>query len=67
MSLNELRRGQSATITNVPGENLRIQLLRFGIIKCTQVPCHCKLPFGLHIPTASDHRFRRKVGHPFRF
>ncbi len=46
MSLYELRRGQSATITNVPDENLRIQLLRFGIISGTQVRCHCKLPFG---------------------
>lgn len=46
MSLNELRRGQSATIINVPDENLRIQLLRFGIINGTQVNCHCKLPFG---------------------
>ena len=46
MSLNELKRGQSATITNVPDENLRIQLLRFGIINGTQVSCHCKLPFG---------------------
>ncbi|APG28655.1 hypothetical protein A7E78_12925 [Syntrophotalea acetylenivorans] len=46
MSLNELKRGQSATITNVPDENLRIQLLRFGIINGSQVSCHCKLPFG---------------------
>jgi ferrous iron transport protein A len=46
MSLNDLRRGQSGTITNVPDENLRIQLLRFGIINGTQVRCHCKLPFG---------------------
>ena len=46
MSLNELKRGQNAIITNVPDENLRIQLLRFGIINGTQVSCHCKLPFG---------------------
>ncbi len=46
MSLNELKRGQSATIGNVPDETLRVQLLRFGITSGTEVCCHCKLPFG---------------------
>lgn len=46
MSLIELRRGQKATITAIPDESLRVQLLRFGITCGTRICCHCKLPFG---------------------
>lgn len=46
MSLCELRHGQYATIDNISDENLRVQLLRFGITSGSKVRCHCKLPFG---------------------
>ena len=46
MSLNDLRRGQSATVLAIPEENLRVQLMRFGITVGCKVNCHSKLPFG---------------------
>jgi len=46
MSLNDLRRGQSATIGNIEKEHLRVQLLRFGITTGCQVSCHTNIPFG---------------------
>jgi ferrous iron transport protein A len=46
MSITELHRGQKATITAIPDESLRVQLLRFGITCGSEICCHCKLPFG---------------------
>ncbi len=46
MCLSELHRGQSATVTHIPDETLRAQLLRFGIAAGSRVICHAKLPFG---------------------
>ena len=46
MSLCDLRHGQSATIDTIADDNLRVQLMRFGITSGTEVRCHCKLPFG---------------------
>lgn len=46
MSINELRRGQTATIGKIDKEQLRVQLLRFGITAGCQVSCHTKIPFG---------------------
>jgi ferrous iron transport protein A len=46
MSICELRHGEYATIDAIPDENLRVQLLRFGITSGSKVLCHCKLPFG---------------------
>ena len=46
MCLSDLRKGQSATVTYIPDESLRIQLLRFGITAGCHVRCHTRLPFG---------------------
>ncbi len=46
MCLSEMRRGQTATVTHIPDESLRTQLLRFGIATGSRVLCHAKLPFG---------------------
>ncbi len=46
MSLNDLRRGQTATIDNIDKEQLRIQLLRFGITPGCRISCHTNIPFG---------------------
>lgn len=46
MSLCDLHHGQCATIDAIADNNLRIQLLRYGITSGSQVRCHCKLPFG---------------------
>lgn len=46
MCLSELRRGQVATVAHIPEEQLRVQLLRFGIIPGSQVSCHTNIPFG---------------------
>ena len=46
MSLNELRRGDRATVTSIPEESLRIQLLRFGITIGCSVQCHARVPCG---------------------
>jgi len=46
MSLSELRRGQAATIDQIPDETLRTQLLRFGIATGSRIFCHVRLPFG---------------------
>ncbi len=46
MSISDLRRGQSATIGHIPREQLRVQLLRFGITAGCQVSCHTNIPFG---------------------
>jgi len=46
MSLSELQPGQSATIGKIDADDLRIQLLRFGIASGTRVTCHTRLPLG---------------------
>jgi len=46
MSISELRRGQIATVGHIPAEELRVQLLRFGITAGCQVSCHTNIPFG---------------------
>ena len=46
MSISDLRRGQFANINNIPDEQLRIQLLRFGIAAGSKVCCHTNMPFG---------------------
>lgn len=46
MSISELRRGQTATVGHIPVEELRVQLLRFGITAGCQISCHTNIPFG---------------------
>jgi len=46
MCLSDLRRGESATVTHIPDETLRMHLLRFGITSGCRVACHARLPFG---------------------
>lgn len=46
MSLTDLSQGQKARISHIPDENLRTQLLRFGITAGSEIRCHCRLPFG---------------------
>lgn len=46
MSLNDLRRGQTATIAAITDEMLRVQMLRFGLSQGTLVRCHVHIPFG---------------------
>jgi Fe2+ transport system protein FeoA len=46
MSLSDLRRGQSGTVLQIPDDELRVQLLRFGITAGCSVHCHTKIPFG---------------------
>lgn len=46
MCLSDLRRGEWARVVGIPDENLRVQLLRFGISDGCRVCCHAKLPFG---------------------
>ena len=46
MSISELRRGQTVTVGRIPQEQLRVQLLRFGITAGCQVSCHTNIPFG---------------------
>jgi len=46
MSISELRSGQTATIRHIPAEELRVQLLRFGITSGCRVNCHTNIPFG---------------------
>lgn len=46
MCLKDLRRGQAATVADIPDEKLRTQLLRFGIATGSRVFCHARLPFG---------------------
>lgn len=46
MSLSDLRRGQFATVVNIPEESLRMQLLRFGISAGSRIRCHDRLPLG---------------------
>lgn len=46
MSLSDLRRGESAIVTQIPDDQLRVQLLRFGITAGSRVHCHTKVPFG---------------------
>jgi len=36
----------AATVSHIPDETLRAQLLRFGIATGSRVPCHARLPFG---------------------
>ena len=46
MVLSDLRKGQSATVTQIPDDSLRMQLMRFGVTTGCRVRCHTKLPFG---------------------
>lgn len=46
MCLSDLRRGQKARVESIPDENLRTQLLRFGISSGTRITCHSRLPLG---------------------
>lgn len=46
MCLSELPQGRRARVGHIPDEELRTQLLRFGITAGTEVQCHCKLPLG---------------------
>jgi len=46
MCLNDLRRGQTATVTDIPAGSLRDQLLRFGLAPGAKVRCHARIPFG---------------------
>lgn len=46
MSIEIMRRGDKATIGNIVQEELRVQLLRFGITEGCQVQCLTNIPFG---------------------
>lgn len=46
MCLSDLRRGESARVIGIPDENLRIQMLRFGITAGAVVSCNVRLPLG---------------------
>lgn len=46
MSLCDLKRGQVATVVEVPEGELRHKLLRFGLAPGMLVRCHAKLPLG---------------------
>lgn len=46
MCLCELKKGQKATVTEVPEGELRHKLLRFGIAPGAKVKCHAKPPLG---------------------
>ena len=46
MCVSDLRRGQWGRVLRIPDENLRVQLLRFGIHDGARVCCHARLPFG---------------------
>lgn len=46
MSLCDLKRGQVATVVEVPEGELRHKLLRFGLAPGMKVSCHAKLPLG---------------------
>jgi Fe2+ transport system protein FeoA len=46
MSLCDLKRGQVATVLEVPEGELRHKLLRFGLAPGMKVRCHAKLPLG---------------------
>lgn len=46
MCLSELKRGQSARVETIADEQLRVQLLRFGIAAGCRVICHTRLWAG---------------------
>lgn len=46
MSLCELKKGQKATVKEVPEGELRHKLLRFGIAPGAKIKCHAKPPLG---------------------
>ncbi|MDW7710120.1 MAG: ferrous iron transport protein A [Deferrisomatales bacterium] len=46
MCLSDMRRGEWARVTRIPDDDLRVQLLRFGIGDGSRVRCHAKLPLG---------------------
>ncbi len=46
MCISEMKRGEMATIVEVPEGILRHQLLRFGIAPGTSISCRCRIPFG---------------------
>lgn len=46
MSLVELKKGQMATVLEVPQGEIRHQLLRFGIAPGCRLCCHARLPLG---------------------
>ena len=46
MSLVELKKGETATVTEVPAGEIRHQLLRFGIAPGCRVKCHARMPLG---------------------
>jgi len=46
MCLSEMNQGQCARVANIPDEDLRTQLLRFGITTGSEVCCHCRIPLG---------------------
>ncbi len=46
MCLSDLHRGQTATVVQIPDDDLRMQLMRFGVTAGCLVRCHTKVPFG---------------------
>lgn len=46
MCISDLKNGQEATVLNIPQEDLRVQLLRFGITPGSRVSCATNIPFG---------------------
>lgn len=46
MSIKEMKKGATATVTEVPEGDIRHQLLRFGIAPGCKVKCCSKLPLG---------------------
>lgn len=46
MSISDLKSGQTATVIDIPLDDLRAQLLRFGIIPGSRICCSTNIPFG---------------------
>ena len=46
MCLTEVKRGQQVHITEISGEDLRTQLIRFGIAEGSRIQCLEKIPLG---------------------
>jgi ferrous iron transport protein A len=46
MHLSQIKPGQEARIVAIPDEEIRSQLIRFGISEGSHVVCDVKLPFG---------------------
>jgi Fe2+ transport system protein FeoA len=46
MCLTDAKRGQQVQVTGISGDDLRTQLIRFGIAEGSCLKCLEKIPFG---------------------